>query len=287
MEEELPDLDFPLALFCAGSGFLGTFVLEKLIFKGGHYHHHHLGDVTNEIPAINSLDYELNVSKQQGGNGNGNATASTTITTDINESARTISADTILVESVSFKPSKQADDVSGYTLLFTMVIHSTISGFALGVVDDLGGVFGVGIAIAAHKWLESFAIAVGLNRMKTLPKFGFKSILSFMSVYVLSGPFGVLLGLCFSNFLAEESHWMRVMDGVIMACGSGMFIYVAAIDILLMEFEQMEYSEARALPKVLALLISLLGFVLMALVPLILPEHTHSSGRQQPSSHHH
>lgn len=102
-----------------------------------------------------------------------------------------------------------------------LCIHSIMAGAALGLAHHNSIIIMLFLAIITHKWAESFAIAVQLNKtsMSTTT-----CLLSFL-VYGLMTPLGIYLGWYFGH--GAETH--SVFDPILMAASAGTFLYLGTL----------------------------------------------------------
>ena len=77
------------------------------------------------------------------------------------------------------------------------------------------------LAIITHKWAESFAIAVQLNKSSLTTK---KSI-GFFLVFALMSPLGIFIGWYLEH--GVETH--TLIDPVLIAVSAGTFLYLGTL----------------------------------------------------------
>ncbi len=100
-------------------------------------------------------------------------------------------------------------------------LHSVMVGAALGLSHSHSLVLMLFFAIIAHKWAESFAIAVQLNKSSMATK----SRIFFFSLYCLMTPAGILLGWFTSHDIQTDS----VFDPILIAASAGTFLYLGTL----------------------------------------------------------
>ena len=100
-------------------------------------------------------------------------------------------------------------------------IHSLILGAALGINNSNSLVIMLFLAIITHKWAESFAISVQLNKtsLGKIPR------LFFFLSFSLMTPLGVWIGWYFGRTV--ESH--TLIDPILMAASAGTFLYLGTL----------------------------------------------------------
>ena len=100
-------------------------------------------------------------------------------------------------------------------------IHSLVLGTALGFSHEYALVIMLFLAIITHKWAESFAIAVQLNKSALTTS---KSI-TFFLIFALMTPLGIYIGWYFGHGVETNS----LMDPVLIAISTGTFLYLGTL----------------------------------------------------------
>ena len=100
-------------------------------------------------------------------------------------------------------------------------VHSVMLGAALGLAHYNSMIIMLFLAIITHKWAESFAIAVQLNKssMSTNKSLGFFLLFSLMT------PFGIYIGWYFGHGVETNS----VFDPILIAASAGTFLYLGTL----------------------------------------------------------
>jgi len=100
-------------------------------------------------------------------------------------------------------------------------IHSIVLGTALGFSQDYSIAIMLFLAIITHKWAESFAIAVQLNKtsLSTI-----NNAILFLS-FALMTPIGIYIGWYFGH--GVETH--SPVDPVLIAISTGTFLYLGTL----------------------------------------------------------
>lgn len=100
-------------------------------------------------------------------------------------------------------------------------IHSLVLGAALGLSTDFAVLIMLFLAIIAHKWAESFSLAVQLKKssMSML-----KSKLFFL-VFMLMTPIGIFIG----SYLEQDIKTNSPIDPILMAISAGTFLYLGTL----------------------------------------------------------
>ncbi len=100
-------------------------------------------------------------------------------------------------------------------------LHSLVLGTALGLSKEYSMQIMLFLAIITHKWAESFAIAVQLNKSTLSPKSAIALFLSF----ALMTPLGIWVGYYFGHDVSTNS----LMDPLLMAISAGTFLYLGTL----------------------------------------------------------
>lgn len=100
-------------------------------------------------------------------------------------------------------------------------VHSLILGAALGLAHSNSMIIMLFLAIVTHKWAESFAIAVQLNKSTLSRTQG----LWFFFVFSLMTPLGIYIGWYFGHGI--ETH--SLFDPILIATSAGTFLYLGTL----------------------------------------------------------
>ncbi len=100
-------------------------------------------------------------------------------------------------------------------------VHSLVLGAALGFSKEFPLIIMLFFAIITHKWAESFAIAVQLNKssLTTLKSSIFFLIFAFMT------PLGIFIGYYFGQGIETTS----LFDPILIATSAGTFLYLGTL----------------------------------------------------------
>lgn len=100
-------------------------------------------------------------------------------------------------------------------------VHSVMLGAALGLAHYNSMIIMLFLAIITHKWAESFAIAVQLNKssMSTSKSMVFFLLFSFMT------PLGIYFGWYFGHGVETNS----LFDPILIAASAGTFLYLGTL----------------------------------------------------------
>lgn len=100
-------------------------------------------------------------------------------------------------------------------------IHSLVLGTALGLTHDYPTIIMLFLAIITHKWAESFAIAVQLNKSSLSRT---KGIIFFL-LFTLMTPLGIFIGWYFDHGVETNS----LFDPLLIAISAGTFLYLGTL----------------------------------------------------------
>ena len=111
----------------------------------------------------------------------------------------------------------------GFAVLACLMlsIHSLVLGTALGLSQDYSVAIMLFLAIITHKWAESFAIAVELNKSTLSTS---KTMLLFL-LFASMTPLGIYIGWACGR--GVETH--SILDPVLMAISAGTFLYLGTL----------------------------------------------------------
>ncbi|KTD71069.1 MULTISPECIES: ZIP family metal transporter [Legionella] len=100
-------------------------------------------------------------------------------------------------------------------------IHSIMLGAALGLAHYNSMIIMIFLAIITHKWAESFAIAVQLNKSSM----SMNTSLCFFILFSLMTPLGIYLGWYFGHGVETKS----LFDPILIAASAGTFLYLGTL----------------------------------------------------------
>ena len=129
----------------------------------------------------------------------------------------------LLIEHIGGALSKNnKGNLSFMAIMATMMlsIHSFFEGAALGISEELSVAVVIFVAIIAHKWAASFALAININ--KTNLKFITR--LSLFSIFVVMTPLGILFGQTAQNYVSNP-----LIEPIFTAIAAGTFIYMGTL----------------------------------------------------------
>eukprot|EP01068_Selenidium_serpulae_P020121 Selendium_serpulae@DN7943_c0_g1_i1.p2 len=135
---------------------------------------------------------------------------------------------------------------SGYMLLTVLFIHGALEGAVVGTALSRLSMWSVTCIIAAHKWVESLALGVGLEKDKA-PMSKYISMIVAMS---LACPIGIYAGMA----ILTVSH--PILIPCFGAFAAGVLLYVAMCEVIKEEFD-----EHNPMPKLSLLMFFIGSFV--------------------------
>ena len=100
-------------------------------------------------------------------------------------------------------------------------VHSLVLATALGFSHEYPVVIMLFLAIITHKWAESFAIAVQLNKSSLSAS---KCIIFFM-IFALMSPLGIFIGWYIDHGVGTKS----ILDPILIAISAGTFLYLGTL----------------------------------------------------------
>lgn len=100
-------------------------------------------------------------------------------------------------------------------------VHSIMLGAALGLAQYNSMIIMLFLAIITHKWAESFAIAVQLNKSSMSSK----NCMIFFLLFSFMTPIGIYIGWYFGQGI--ETH--SLFDPILVAASAGTFLYLGTL----------------------------------------------------------
>lgn len=100
-------------------------------------------------------------------------------------------------------------------------VHSLVLGMALGFSNEYTIMIMLYLAIITHKWAESFAIAIQLNKSSLKP---IQSAILFL-IFLLMTPLGIYLGW----FFGHGAEYKSIFAPILIASSAGTFLYLGTL----------------------------------------------------------
>lgn len=151
-------------------------------------------------------------------------------------------------------------NVNSFVLLIALMVHALIEGLALGLTRDSKAVVNLIIAMTIHKVCAS--ISLGISLSKNTRDENKCSAFYLMAMFSLATPVGIAIGLG----LQSSSSLVEIIFN---SFAAGTFIYIAASDILIKEFEVKDRK------KCYQLIFFIIGTSVITCLWLIEAPHSH------------
>eukprot|EP00768_Dysnectes_brevis_P003688 gnl/Dysnectes_brevis/2625_a3171_1656.p1 GENE.gnl/Dysnectes_brevis/2625_a3171_1656~~gnl/Dysnectes_brevis/2625_a3171_1656.p1 ORF type:complete len:278 (+),score=35.28 gnl/Dysnectes_brevis/2625_a3171_1656:28-861(+) len=165
------------------------------------------------------------------------------------------------VDSHNHKSGEGEVSVFTAVILYIMLsIHSLISGFSLGMAQNLSDAYTLFFAIAAHKWAAVMAASVSGIRAEVDKKTNWVMICCLSA----SSPLGVALGLLIAALLSSDAALL--VSAVAECLAAGTFCYVAIVEIIAVESKKAENKSNGFRATIFWLVVA--GWTLMAIVAI-------------------
>jgi len=257
------DFQVPMAELLAVGGFLAVFLIEKVIFLRDESWNQGRVESVEEERQEAKMKIERTSSEANLTNGSGMVELDE-VDIEIKEEGENGHSE--IVEEKEHKKGghdhshfvmdPNSSSPLPYLLMIVLSIHSVIAGFALGVQNSLDYVYAIFFAILSHKWVESFALGVSLVKNK-VPR---KTLIKCILLYSFMVPSGIVVGLILSFVVTGQAS--DIIQAFVGGIASGTFIYIALVDVLLVEF-------AVARDKWWKYLLTVFGFTVITLSVLL------------------
>ena len=130
----------------------------------------------------------------------------------------------LLIEHVGQEIYKtKGEGSAAFAVLATLmlVIHSFLEGAALGITMNLSLTIIILLAIVAHKWAASFALAVQINKSHLPIKLG----VFLFAIFCVMTPLGILVGAGVCHSLAIHP----LAQPIFSALAAGTFLYLGTL----------------------------------------------------------
>ncbi|CAG9327704.1 unnamed protein product [Blepharisma stoltei] len=213
--EEAIGSRFPLASVLVLTGYSLILFIEKLAFSSEHHHrHHHHSTVhmkkeTTISMAIPQKKLEIN---------------------SISITLEDIKDNLIDDEPESPDIVESSNSISGIILAIALSIHNLLEGIAVGLQSDEAGFINIVTAVMFHHFFAAFALGINI---KDLDK---KESLPLLSIFVLSEPIGVAIGIGMS------SADVPILSAIFLSLCTGTFLYISCSEIIVEEFSHSVYK---------------------------------------------
>jgi len=112
-----------------------------------------------------------------------------------------------------------------YILQIAIGIHATFEGLAIGIAPDYAGCLGIALAVVCHKWAEG--LTLGLAFFKADVDLKMSTIM--IAIQAVMNPLGIFVGW----ILSGKGY---VITGIFQSISAGTFLYIAAGEVIVNEF---------------------------------------------------
>lgn len=119
--------------------------------------------------------------------------------------------------------SHQGLESNGFAILAVVMlsIHSLLAGTVLGISGSYSVLVMILIAILAHKWAASFALAVQLSKSQL----SWKASLAWFALFAVMFPLGVGLG----SFISDDMAKFPLLAPIFYSLAAGTFLYLGTL----------------------------------------------------------
>lgn len=119
--------------------------------------------------------------------------------------------------------ARQGDSSGAFAILATIMlsVHAFLMGTALGLVDKLSVAVVIFFAILAHKWAESFSLAIQIHKSP----FSTKKNIALFGFFALMTPLGILLGASAETFFGNYP----MLPPIFSSLAAGTFLYLGTL----------------------------------------------------------
>lgn len=100
-------------------------------------------------------------------------------------------------------------------------VHSLVLGTSLGLSQEYAIAIMLYLAIITHKWAESFAIAIQLNKSTLTTRVS----LAFFLLFALMSPLGIYIGWYYGHGVNTNG----LMDPILLSISAGTFLYLGTL----------------------------------------------------------
>lgn len=128
------------------------------------------------------------------------------------------------LEHIGRELNTRKGEASGaFAVLATIMlsVHAFLMGVALGLIDKMSVAVVIFFAIIAHKWAESFSLAIQIHKSP----FNFKKTLFLFGFFSLMTPLGILLGTSATTFFGNYP----LLAPVFSSLAAGTFLYLGTL----------------------------------------------------------
>eukprot|EP00727_Mastigamoeba_balamuthi_P005520 m51a1_g1588 putative zinc transporter zip1 (334) ;mRNA; f:144475-145476 len=231
---------FPLPLFLVCCGFALMLALEKVVFGHGHHHHHHSAPAAAVERAPDCGDPSVQQDKCPAGPDNDiDGEQSPLIANSEKELG-----DTGAPEAAAGDHKGRAGACGGHArseweayvkagaMTLGIMLHSGVSGLAIGVARDMATLTAIVVATVAHDWSHACALVVLYDELR-LPA---RAQVLFLAAVVAVEPLCIGVGIAVVDALSDSSA--MVVSGALSGVAAGVFVYIAVVELVHEAFEE-------------------------------------------------
>jgi zinc transporter 1/2/3 len=127
--------------------------------------------------------------------------------------------------------------LAAYTMELGCIFHSVIIGVSIGVIlDSMSALVAMIIAISFHQMVEGLSLGSILARAP----FGMVKQLVMLTVYALTTPLGIAVGIGVAHTYDPDSTVARAVQGSLNGVSGGMLLYMSIYQLIGEEFSNMQ-----------------------------------------------
>lgn len=164
-----------------------------------------------------------------------------------------------LLEANSLK-----DLISAYALEVSTAIHSIVIGFELGTLSSYTTIAILLAVLCFHQFVEGLGVG---SVIKTSQKqLGTSKVITFILVFSLTVPLGVLLGLLIKPISGDEETTSQLLiEGIVTSVAAGSMVYISLVEMISEYFNNPEIQGNISL-RLYMLVLFFLGYASMNII---------------------
>eukprot|EP00258_Populus_trichocarpa_P007511 XP_002312231.2 zinc transporter 1 [Populus trichocarpa] len=205
---------FPFTGFVAMMSAIGTLMVDS--FATGFYKRMHF----NKNKQVDTTDEETAGQEHEG-----HVHVHTHATHGHAHGSASLNEDLALSEMVRRRVISQVLELG-------IVVHSIIIGISLGASGSPETIKPLMAALSFHQFFEG----LGLGGCITQAQFKSASMAIMATLFSLTTPLGIAIGIGISNIYDERSPTALTVEGIFNAAAAGILIYMALVDLLASDF---------------------------------------------------
>jgi len=231
MAEDLGWGEYPVAGILAVLGFLAIFFIEQVLLAELD-EYFAIAHTETELSTINSsTDEEMQPPLDKSISDEADQVEIITSEDPDNTQSIDDNDDFSAPENITeVAKNKKPSSFVSLALVVILSSHSFFTGITMGVQQDITSTTEIFFTIISHKWIESFALGTNLIRNGE----SIANVVQLSVIYSVALPCGALCGGIVPFFLPSQVTAVATM--IATGFGAGSFVYIAIIDILILEF---------------------------------------------------